>query len=93
MNKKSIRLPFYGLINNGKTVMVINTKSDDSMKLVAKTLIEYDGCMHSLQVTYNYDCSGNTYEHSEFTKITRKEFLTVVKKVKEKHGVNITVKY
>jgi len=93
MSKKSIKLPFYGMKKDGRTIFVINTKSDNSFTLVAKTMIEDDGCLHNLAITYNYDCSGNTYESADFINISRKDFLLKVKEIKEKHKVQITVKY
>ena len=87
---KSIRLPFYGMRHDGRTIFVINTISENRFGLIAKTYISE---LTSLSIEYDNNCAANTYDAPDMVAITRKEFLLKVKEVKDKYKIQITIKY
>ena len=87
---KTIKLPFYGMRHDGKTLFVINAKGERGFKMEAPT---YISTLSHLSIEYGYDCENNTYLAADFIEISRKEFIQKVKEIKEKHKVQITIKY
>ena len=81
-------------IEYGKTstsVMVVNRE-----KVVATTPTVIWHYVYSygtkLTIEYNYDCDENTIKNESFKVISKSEFDTIIKDIKEKNKVNFTIK-
>ena len=87
---KTIKLPFYGMRHDGRTLFVINAKDERGFYMEAPT---YISTLSNLSIEYGYAVGNNTYLATDFIEISRKEFLQKVKEIKEKYQVQITIKY
>ena len=91
INNKT-KLPIYGISYGYSTYWKLIRNNDN--ELICSTYISWFDKENNdieIKIHYNYDVPDNTYNYSDATKISKKEFDKFIKKVNDKFNIEFTI--